>query len=94
MSIIFMHESDMYLYNVMYLDVGQLQNFTNTALISHCEDGATADLIKDLEIVGTKLAPFIYHLKPTAGINELIDCCKRFRMDLDDLQRVSQLLVR
>ena len=74
-------------------DVGQLQNFTNIALISLCEDGTTADLIKALEVVGTKLAPFIYHLKPTAGISELIDCCKQFRMDLDDLEGVSRLLV-
>ena len=75
-------------------DVGQLQNFTNIALISHCEDGPTAALIKGLETVGTKLAPFIYHLKPTAGIIELIDCCKKFRMNLDDLEGVAELLVR
>ena len=82
------------MYNFMHLDVGQLQTFTNIVLISHCEDGATADLIKDLETVGTKLAPLIYHLKPTAGISDIIHCFRQFRIDLDDLQRISQLLVR
>ena len=77
---------------LMFADVVQLQTFTNMALISHCEDATTADSVKNLEALGTKMAPFIYHLRPTAGVNEFIDCCNSVRMD--SLKDVPDLLVR
>ena len=62
------------------------------ALISHCEDATTADRVKNLEALGTKMAPFIYHLKPTAGMNELMECCSTVSMAR--LKDVQKLLVR
>ena len=63
------------------VDVHQLQTFTHIALMTQCTDGSSVDLLTALDQVGMKLAPLIFDLQKTGGLNSFMECCRALRSD-------------
>ena len=71
--------------------VGELRIFANIALMAHWQDASSKDCLSSLDKAVMKLAPFIFQLPSTSGLNELIECCEV--VQLETLEGIDTLLV-
>ena len=71
--------------------VGELRIFANIALMAHWQDASSKDCLSSLDKAVMKLAPFIFQLPSTSGLNELIECCEA--VQLETLEGIDTLLV-
>ena len=73
---------------VIYVDLGQMQNFIRVVHYIGRED-----LVTHLQLVGTALAPLIYDLPSDAGCELLVGRCNGVLKALEDTSNLIKLTV-
>ena len=80
---------------IMYIDVGDLQNFVNVALATAAggEDDYANDRLSNLRTVGSGFSSLIYNLEPDTGFEELCKRCESVWVAYRDNRKLPRMLV-